>query len=136
MIFHPAIIALYVSSMLISFMVLYSASYGIQILRRWDVRSGSELQLLLERKTYLISTLLTYLFGFQFLSLFLFVFTADQLNKFFVCVMCASGSLYVNDFKYPAIILKKINFLLSIVLLIFNYTENKAYNYPLSKKKY
>ena len=84
MIFHPAIIALYVSSVLISFMVLYSSFYGVQILRRWNIKSGSELQLILERKTYLISTLLAYLFGFQLLSLFLYVFTVDQLNTFFV----------------------------------------------------
>jgi len=136
MIFHPAIIALYVSSVLISFMVSYSSFHGLQILRKWDIKSGSELQLILERKTYLISTLLTYLFGFQFLSLFLFVFTADQLNTFFVGAMCAAGSLYVNDFGYPALILKTINFLLAGVWLILNYTDNQAYDYPLIKKKY
>jgi len=54
MIFHPEIIALYVASFLMSFMISYSAYYGIQILRRWDIKSGSELQLVLERKTYLI----------------------------------------------------------------------------------
>jgi hypothetical protein len=136
MIFHPAIIALYVSSLLISFMVLFGASYGIQILRRWDIKSGSELQLILERKTYLISTLLTYLFGFQLLSLFLYIFTVDQLNTFFVGAMCAAGSLYANDFGYPVLILKIINFLLAGLWLILNYTDNQAYDYPLIKKKY
>src|SRR5512139_196188 len=118
MIFHPAVIALYVSSILISFMVLYSASYGFQILRRWDIRSGSELQLVLERKTYLISTLLTYLFGFELLSLFLYIFAADQLHTFFVGAMCAAGSLYVNSYGYPALILKLLNFLLAGLWLI------------------
>jgi len=136
MIFHPAIIALYVSSVLISFMVLYGASYGIQILRRWDIKSGSELQIILERKTYLISTLLAYLFGFQLLSLFLYIFTVDQLNTFFVGAMCAAGSLYVNDFGYPALVLKMINFLLAGLWLILNYADNQAYDYPLIKKKY
>ena len=42
MIFHPSILALYVSSILIAFMVFYSAFYGVQILRRWDIESGSE----------------------------------------------------------------------------------------------
>jgi hypothetical protein len=136
MIFHPAIIALYVSSLLISFMVLYSSFYGVQILRRWDIKSGSELQLILERKTYLISTLLAYLFGFQLLSLFLYVFTVDQLSTFFVGAMCAAGSLYANNFGYPALILKMINFLLAGLWLILNYTDNQAYDYPLIKKKY
>ncbi|MGZ3538679.1 MAG: hypothetical protein ACXVAB_11665 [Thermodesulfobacteriota bacterium] len=136
MIFHPVVIALYVSSILITFIILYSAYYAIQILRRWDIRSGSELQLTLERKTYLISSLLMYLFGFDLLSLFLYIFTADQLHTIFVGAMCAAGSLYVNAYGYPTLILKLVNFLLAGLWLILNYTDNRAYDYPLIKKKY
>jgi hypothetical protein len=136
MIFHPSILALYVASILISFMVIYSAYYGLQILKRWDIQNGSEGQLILERKTYLISTLLTYVFGFEILSLFLFVFTVDRLHTFFVGAMCAAGSLYVNGYGYPALILKMINFLMAGLWLILNYADNRGYDYPLIKKKY
>ena len=136
MIFHPSILALYVASILISFMVLYSASYGLQILRKWDIQSGSEEQLILERKTYLISTLLTYVFGFELLSLFLFIFTVDRLHTFFVGAMCAAGTLYVNGFGYPTLILKMINFLLAGLWLILNYADNRGYDYPLIRTKY
>jgi hypothetical protein len=136
MVFHPLIIALTFASLLISFMVLYSAWFGIQILRSWSLRSGSELQLNLERKTYLISTLLAYLFGFQLLSLFLYIYSAERLHTFFVGAMCAAGTLYVNGFGYPVLILKVINFLLAGLWLILNYTDNRGYDYPLIKKKY
>jgi hypothetical protein len=136
MLFHPSIIALYVASILIGFMVLYSASYGLQILRRWDIQSGSETQIILERKTYLISTLLTYAFVFELLSLFLYIFTVDQLHTFFVGAMCAAGTLYVNSFGYPALVLKIVNFLLAGLWLILNYADNRGYDYPLIKKKY
>jgi hypothetical protein len=136
MIFHPSILALYVSSILIAFVVFYAAFYGVQILRRWNIESGSEGQLILERKTYLISTLLTYLLGFELLSLFLYVFTADRLHTFFVGAMCAAGTLYVNDYGYPALILKVANFLLAGIWLILNYTDNRGYDYPLIRKKY
>jgi hypothetical protein len=105
-------------------------------LRRWNIESGSEGQLILERKTYLISTLLTYLLGFELLSLFLYVFTADRLHTFFVGAMCAAGTLYVNDYGYPALILKVANFLLAGLWLILNYTDNRGYDYPLIRKKY
>ena len=136
MIFHPAILALYASSVLIAFMVLYSAFYGVEILRGWDIESGSERQLVLERKTYLISTLLTYLLGFELLSLFVYVFTADQLHTFFVGAMCAAGTLYVNAYGYPTLLLKIANFLLAGLWLILNYTDNRGYDYPLIRKKY
>ena len=136
MVFHPAIIALYAASLLATFLISYSACFGIQILRRWDIRSGSEVQLILERKTYLISTILTYMFGFQLVSLFLYVFTVDRLHPLFVGAMCAAGTLKVNDYGYPALILKIAIFLLAGIWLIVNHADNQAYDYPLIKKKY
>ena len=135
MIFHPTVMALFAGSILVSFMILYSASYAFQIVRRWDLQSGSEIQLNLERKTYLISTLLAYAFGFELLSFFLYVFTADQIHTFFVGAMCAAGSLYANDYGYPTLIVKLFNFLLAGIWLILNYVDNKGYDYPLIKTK-
>ena len=136
MIFQPGIIALLLGSALISLMLLYSSCFGVLILKRWDIRSGSELQLVLERRTYLISTLMTYAFAFQLVSLFLFVLTAENLHSLFVGAMCAAGTLNVNAYGYPAILLKAANFLLVGVWLIINHVDNKAYDYPLLKRKY
>ena len=136
MILNPSILALIVSSLLISVMVLYSAVYGGQILRHWDITSGSETQLVLERKTYLISTILSYFLGIQLISLFLFVFTVDSLCPLFVGAMCAVGTLTVNDFGYPTLLLKLINFILAGLWLILNHADNAGYDYPLIRKKY
>ena len=136
MVFHSAILALLTSSILVTFMILYSTRHGIQILRRWDLRSGSEVQLNLERRTYLISSLLSYAFVFQLGSLFLFIYTADHLHTLFVGAMCSAGSLYVNSYGYPALVLKVASFLLAGLWLIFNYADNRAYDYPLIRKKY
>jgi hypothetical protein len=136
MIFHPAIIALSIGSVLVSFLLIYSAYYGIHILKRWDIKSGSELQLILERKTYLISTIMNYAFGFQLASLFLFIFTADHLHSLFIGAMCAAGTLNVNEYGYPAVFMKVVNCLLAGTWLVMNYTDNRAVDYPLIKKKY
>ncbi len=136
MIFHPAIIALYTASLFISLMILYSACYGIRIQRKWDIRSGSDLQLILERRTYLISTILTYVFVFELTSFFLYIYTADHLHTLFVGAMCAAGTLKVNGYGYPALILKMVNFIMAGLWLIMNYADNRAYDYPLIKKKY
>ena len=76
MILNPAIIAMIASSLLISAYTAYASIIGIRILDRWDIKNGSEEQLALERKTYLISTLLAYLFGLSLFSMIGFtVFT-------------------------------------------------------------
>jgi hypothetical protein len=136
MIMHPAVIALFVGSILVSCMVLYSMRYGIAIQRHWNLQSGSERQLDLEKKTYLISTIMAYAFAFQLFSLFLFIFTADKLNTLFTGAMCAAGTLNVNGFGYPALSLKIINFILGGTWLVMNYADNKAFDYPLIRRKY
>lgn len=136
MILHPTVIANLLSSYTGSSMLVYAAYYGTQIIRHWNIESGSELQLVLERKTYLISTLLSYVFGLQALSLFLFIFTADSLTPSFVGAMCAAGTLNVNEFGYPTLVLKIINFILAGLWLVLNHADNQGYDYPLIKKKY
>jgi len=135
-IFHSTILALFAGSALTALMAIYSALHAVRILSGWNLQSGSELQLTLERKTYLISTLLAYVFAFEILSFFLYIFTAERLHVFFVGAMCAAGSLYVNPFGYPTLIVKLVNCLLAGIWLILNYVDNQGYDYPLIRKKY
>jgi hypothetical protein len=136
MILNPGILALFVSSLLISLMTLYACGCGVQILRRWDITSGSELQLALERRTYLISTIVSYFLAFQLVSLFLFVQTAESICHLFVGAMCAVGTLTANSFGYPTLLLKVVNFILAGLWLILNHADNQGYDYPLIKAKY
>ena len=54
---------MFIVSFLMTAMSLSGAFFGIRIIRRWDLTSGSEEQLALERRTYLISTILSYVFA-------------------------------------------------------------------------
>ena len=136
MLMHPGVLALLLGSGLIVAMVGFSAWHGLRILRHWDIRSGSEMQLDLERRTYLVATVMSYALGFQILSLFLFIYTADTLSPLFIGAMCAAGSLKVNGFGYPALIGSVITCLFSGLWLIVNATDNKAPDYPLIRQKY
>jgi len=50
--------------------------------------------------------------------------------------MCAAGSLNVNKYGYPALVMKIICFFLCGIWLIVNYTDNKGLDYPLIRFKY
>ena len=136
MILNPANIALVFSSILVSAFAFYAALVGLKVVRRWDLASGSETQLALERKTYLVSTVLGYVMAFEVLTLLLFVYTAEHNHPLFVGAMCAAGSLNANDFGYPTLIIKIINFVLCSLWLILNHTDNQAHDYPLIRTKY
>lgn len=136
MIQHPGILALISTSILTCIMLLYAAWCGGRILLKWDMESGSELQITLERRTYLISTIVGYGLLFQILSLFLYIFTADAVHSQFVGAMCAAGSLNVNPYGYQVLILKIANCLLAGTWLIINHVDSKGYDYPLIRPKY
>ena len=136
MIINSGIPAVLTFSLLTITIVLHSASHAIQILRNWDVKSGTELQVNLERKASLLTKVLFYLFGFQFISLFLFIYTADDICTMFSGAMCAVGSLAANSYGFPVLILKTLNFFLAGLWLILNHADNKAVDYPLTREKY
>lgn len=136
MIFNPCILALFISSLCITIMIVYAACHGLKILFKWDIRSGSEYQLTLERQTYLISSVVTCFMVFQLFSLFLFIYTSNEIHTFFVGAMCAVGSLSADSYGYPTLLVKILTFIFSGIWLFINYTDNNGYDYPLIRIKY
>lgn len=136
MLFHPAIIALLMASAVSSVMLTGAAAFAVQVLRHWQSGSGSELQLRMERRTYLISTLLGFVFITELISLVLFVFTAEKLSGSFIGAMCAVGTFNANAYGFPALQLKIGVFFLAAMWLALNHADNKGYDYPLVRTKY
>jgi hypothetical protein len=133
---NPGIIALLLSSALTALMMTYSAMFGLRVLRGWNLKSGTEAQLRLERRTYLASTLMANVLFFEVMSLFLFIQTAERLHPLFVGAMCAAGTLYVNPFGYPALGLRIVLSTVAGLWLILNWLDSKAPDYPLIRLKY
>ncbi|RDH89601.1 MAG: hypothetical protein DIZ77_15435 [endosymbiont of Seepiophila jonesi] len=136
MLLNPAIMALVLVSAVVSLMLLLAAGFGLQVVRHWDINSGSERQLNLERRTYLISTLLTWAFASELVSLLLFIYNAESMSGQFVGAMCATGVLNVNEWGWPTLFLKMTIFFSGAAWLALNYLDNQGYDYPLVKLKY
>ena len=136
MIFQPAIIALLLAALVSAGLLLASTPYAVDIIRCWDINSGSEKQLVLERRTYLLSTLLGFVFATQVVALLLFIFNADRMSSLFVGAMCAVGTLNVNSFGFPALIAQIVIFFLAACWLLINHVDSRACDYPLVRVKY
>ena len=136
MIFQPAIIALLLAAGLCLFMLLAAAPFAVQVIRHWDITSGSERQLRLERLTYLFSTLVAFVCLIQILAALLFVFNADKMSVMFVGAMCAVGALNVNAFGFPALTAQLALFFLAALWLALNHADSRARDYPLVRLKY
>ncbi|NWG31469.1 MAG: hypothetical protein HXY29_08240 [Rhodocyclaceae bacterium] len=136
MIFQPAIIALLLAAGLSLAMLLIASPFALQVIRHWDITSGSERQLRLERLTYLFSTLVAFVCVMQIAAALLFVFNADKLSVMFVGAMCAVGALNVNDYGFPALYAQLGLFFLATTWLAINHADAHARDYPLVRLKY
>jgi hypothetical protein len=135
-ILHPGVISLLAGSCIVVVMMLYSSLLGLKILIRWDINSSSSKQLSLERKTYLVSTIMNYVLGYLILSAFLFIYTADDMHNIFIGAMCATGSLNANPIGWYVLSTKITVFFISSIWVALNFIDQRAEDYPLVRKKY
>lgn len=136
MILHPGIFALVSGSVLVILMMLYAALLGTRVLLHWNFQSSSSYQLSLERKTYLISTIINYVLGFQIISTLLFIYTVDDIHTLFVGAMCATGTLNVNPVGWAALVSKIIVCFAAGLWIVLNYLDQRAEDFPLVRLKY
>ena len=136
MIFHPPIMALLLVSAISSLTLVWAAWFSVKVLRHWQPGSGSAVQINMEKRTYLVSTALIFVLVLEVASLLLFVSNADRMSVSFVGAMCAAGTLNVNGFGMPALLLKLVLFFGALVWLIINRVDGKAADYPFTKFKY
>ncbi|MCG6553524.1 MAG: hypothetical protein L7F77_14470 [Candidatus Magnetominusculus sp. LBB02] len=136
MIFHPGVLGLVTGSLIVLVMAFFSVVLGIRIIIGWDITKSTAGQLSLERQTYLVSTVMNYVMGFQILSLFLFVYTADDIHQLFVGAMCTTGSLNANPIGWTVLFAKIIIFFLCGIWLVINKLDEMAEDYPLVRFKY
>jgi len=133
---RPAVVALLCSSAANVAAVGGIAPSAIAIIRHWNLASGSERQLVLERRTYLISMLVALVLVTDVLALLLFVFNADQIAPLFVGAMCAVGTLNVNAYGFPSLIAHIAVFFAGSTWLAVNHVDVQAPDYPLVRTKY
>ncbi|CAA7612522.1 hypothetical protein [Magnetospirillum sp. SS-4] len=136
MIFQPAIIALLLASLTGALLVAGQLPFSVSVLRHWNTASGSERQLEMEKRTYLVSTLLAVVLAAELASLVLFVFNADRMSTLFVGAMCAVGTLNVNEFGFPSLYLKMAAFFAASGWLALNHLDSRGHDYPLVRVKY
>lgn len=118
-------------------LLLGAVFFSGKIMLYWRPQEASELQLHLERQSYLVSSILQFALFFQVLSLLMFVNTANNhLPHIIQGAMCATGTLGVNEFGYRVLFLKAGAIFIYLIYLITNYLDNSEPSYPLTPGKY
>ena len=116
-------------------MMAIAAGVSVHILLRWDFGSTSEEQYALERRAYLVMTILLFAFGMKFLLLPFFVFGIDRLSDLVPGAMCAAGVISANDYGMPLLFLKLLLLFLLLFWMALNHYDLEARHYPWFRAK-
>jgi hypothetical protein len=136
MIFQPTALALLLAATLIAILLAGCGLFALHLLRHWNAAAGSEMQIALERRTYLVSTLVALSLGLSLPMLALFVHNADAMAPFFSGAMCAVGSLKVNVWGMPALLTLLASFFIAAAWLLLNHLDSLGWDTPLIRPKY
>ena len=137
MIYDHWIFALLLVKTLTLLLLGTGAILGFRIVRKWDISQSTENQLLLERKSYLVSTIIIYVLSFNVLSYWLFILTVnDHLPPLITGAMCAVGVLNANPYGWITLIFETINLALFTIWLTIHYLDRQVPEYPLTKEKF
>ena len=136
MILNPWVIGMYVGLLGMTVLYSYALTIGVQIVRRWDVNSIDKGQLILEKKSYLASTIIQYGLGIQILSTILFYMTLESLAEVIPGAMCATGALKANAYGFPALFVKIAVALVCAVWIAIHHVDTKLEDYGLTRCKY
>ncbi len=128
-------LALSLGSLLVVFLLAVAAVSAVRVLRYWDPASDDERQISLESEIWLSSTLVAYALGIQIISLVLLVLAADEFAGVLTGAMCATGTLGVNDFGMPALLIKMAGVFFYGFWLVLHRLDVSSEHYPLVRVK-
>jgi len=131
------IITLFIGEVISLALLVYAVFLGLRIAFKWDAGSSSTAQLGLERRSYLVSTLVMYVASFEMLSLWLFVIIInDHLPPLIRGAMCGTGSLNANEYGWIALILKIAESIVLALWLVAHRLDGRFPEYPLTREKF
>jgi len=116
-------------------LMVLAAAVSVHILLRWDFSKNTEEQYALERRAYLVMTIILAAFALKFLLLPFFVFGIDRLSDLVPGAMCAAGVISANGYGLPLLFLKLLILFLLILWIALNHYDLEAKRYPWFRLK-
>jgi hypothetical protein len=135
-ILHPPVLALLLVALLSALALAWAGVFSVQLLRHWNLASGARRQLELERRSYLVSTVLGLVMLAQGIALPLMVFNADRTAALLVGAMCAFGSFNASVYGFAALYAKTALFFVAGIWLVLHRADLLGPDYPLTRRKY
>ena len=131
----PEIIALLTLDMLFLFLGSIACVISLGMVWRWDADATTSLQYTLEKRSYLVSVIIKYLFIIKLPLFLFFIYTLDKLSDIITGAMCATGVVNAVDFGFYLTTLKLINLYGFGFWLLVHHADMKHIQMPYTRMK-
>lgn len=132
----PEILTIYILNFLFFIFASLSFVLTLQILKGWKVEETTSLQYSLEKRSYLSSTIIKYMFYIKLPLFIFFVFTLDKLSFILPGAMCGAGVVDSNEYASILFFLKVLNLYLFAYWIVLDSEDMKEETQPYLKKKF
>lgn len=130
------IIAFLAIELVIIALMAISQFHIVHILRRWDFSATTPLQYALEKKNYLINTILTFAVACKIVMFIFFALALNELASIVPGAMCSAGVVGSNVYGNFLLLLKILLIFGFGLWLIVNRLDLRAPNFPFLRRKY
>jgi len=136
MIWSPEVLAILIVNSLLFLFALVAFLLSIKIFLYWDINSTTKKQYQLERESYLVSTIIKYIFIIKIpLSIFC-IFTLDKISNLITGAMCGAGVINATEYGVYLLIIKILNTYLFALWLTIYYLDIKHQYIPYTKIRF
>jgi len=105
------------------------------LLRGWDFGSFSQGQFRLERRAYLVMTVISFVLVAKILLLIYFVYAIDALSLLVPGAMCAAGVISANGYGLNLLFVKLVILFVMLLWVALNRYDLEAKSYPIFRAK-
>ncbi len=136
MILIPEVISILILNTLFFIFATIAFFLSIKIAIHWDFNKSTKEQYRLEKESFLVSTIIKYIFILK-ISLFLFfIFTLDKISDLITGAMCASGVITATSYGVYLLAIKLFNIYIFGLWLSISYLDTKREDLPYTKIKF
>jgi len=136
MLLTPEIITVLTLDFIFAFFGLIAFIISVKIVRFWNLDSTSQTQYKLEKQSFLVATIIKYIFIVKLPLFLFFIFTADKLSDIITGAMCAAGVVSSASFGSTMFIYKILNLYIFGFWLVLNHYDIKDEKLPYVKYKF
>lgn len=130
-------VVIFLFTQVILFILLIIAFYySLTIIKKWDYSKTTSVQYKLEKRSYLVILIISFVMIIKIFLMPYFAFAIDKLSNIIPGAMCAAGVISANGYGAVLFVLKLFIVFFIVLWLIINKFDLKSKEYKYTKVKF